>query len=242
MAEIDESGNKGPEQQSSQLLEPPPPSQADNSAINAMTKGGTTELHEVQIAGTQDASLSSQNAIENLGELYDDAIADPVRRDTFRARMGIIEQYDPQLFKDMTAIGNDIAAEKSPAEIGQKLAKALQGTFDCQSVNGQLDVAGNEFMTVLGGLSGLMLARNTKGQDTVDMIKAAEAELSRVNRRTGVAAANGAIMEIHPVRWADNKEPAMAAYTPGQGIDPLNYQPMDLQRGGAVILSPGKKP
>lgn len=242
MADVDDSSKKAPEQAST-VFEPPPRSQADNSVIDAMTKGGSTALHEVQIAGTQDVGKGKADPIEGLGKLYDNAISDPTRRETFRSRMAKIEQYDPQLFKEMTAIGDDIAANKPPTEIGQKLAKALQGTFDRNSTNGQqLDLTSDEFMTVMGGLSGLMLARNTRGQETVDMVKAAEAELSRVNRRTGIAAANGAVMEIHPVRWADNKEPAIAAYTPGQGIDPLNFQPMDLQRGGAVKLTPGKKP
>jgi|AGTN01.1.fsa_nt_gi hypothetical protein len=238
MADVDDSSKKLPDQASA-VLEPTAPTRGDNAAIDAMTKGGNTQMHEVQIA---DLGKAPADSIADLGKLDDNAIADPVRRETFRARMGKIEQYDPHLFKKMTAIGDDIAANRPPTEIGQKLAKALQGTFDRNSQNGQqVDVTSDQFMTVLGGLSGLMLARNTRGQETVDMVKAAEAELSRVNRRTGVDSANGAVMELHPVRWADNKEPAMAAYSPGQGIDPLNFQPMDLQRGSAVKLTPGKK-
>src|SRR6185369_11088573 len=184
------------------FLENPPIAQGDGKALKLMGAPGQAaeaKLHQVAFTGGD----TTQEKIEALGQLYDNAIADPNRKSIFRSRMEAIAKIDPKLFDDMTQIGKDIAANKSPQDIGKEIATALQGSFDRQSAKskGGLDLTTDSFMTVMGGLSGLMIARHTTGQATVDMVNAAEQELSRVNRRTGIAAENGAPMEIHPVRW-----------------------------------------
>jgi hypothetical protein len=175
-----------------------------------------------------------------LQGLYAKAIPDPNRQDIFSGRMKFIENYDPELFKKMVEIGQNIDANKPADQIGKQIAEALQGTVERHSDGSTPeDFTSPEFLKIMGGLSGLMLAERPTNNAMID---AAEQQLSKGNNK-GIDPANGALMQLHAIRWADNGEPALSAYT-NPAIDRYHFQlnGVDLKTGGVVISSPPKKP
>ncbi|MBS1998759.1 MAG: hypothetical protein JSS86_20685, partial [Cyanobacteria bacterium SZAS LIN-2] len=175
-------------------------------------KFGTVEL-------LADAGRTAGDSMKHAQAMYDKAIPSPDRQKMFHDRMQAIRNFDGQTYSDMLKIADKIGANPplSPKDAGTELAVALQHTIERARQKGQaVDLGSDNMTTVLGGMSGLMLAeRGTFAPGkaeaaTREMVDAAEAQLALDKKPQGVMSMDksGPIpMRIHGVMWADNGEP-----------------------------------
>lgn len=188
---------------------------------------GPTDL---QITGADDAKVPAtkqermQEFIDGVGrvnKLYHDTTQSDERVGRFQTRMGDVYNFDHSTFKELARLGEAITGKPpaSPEAVGKGLAQVFKNTLD-RHQGGNIDYQDPEWVSLMGAMSGMMLATQSTfdppkdAAQTAKMVDALEAEFQRQK-----------VPFLHGVIYGDTKEPGLAAVPPGETIDRHNFIP-----------------
>jgi hypothetical protein len=188
---------------------------------------GTDRLHPIAIGESKPAQsettqtipdVSAQEFVDGMSplrKLYETSVGETVNPDPntsrtarFHDRMGNLAIQDPQTFRDLAQLGNELAKTPSlpPEQIGKSIADILHRSLSLRGAYGEIHADSNDTQILLGALAGVMIAARSGFDpeklpaETAAMVDGMEKELAA--NKTPV---------IHAVVYGDTGEPGLVA-------------------------------